>query len=124
MNATKTEKVYSVVAEFYNGSTLTETKVLKELKMAPGTDGVDTGIVTLENGQSVRVYLRNDSKPDAEDNGNVAPNTGDSKKNNTLFLAVTIVGVVVFLVLIVVAVMIVLKKPAAAEEKKENNTEK
>ena len=120
MNATATEKVYSVVAAYYNGSTLVEEKVLKEIKMAPGTDGVATDIVKLENGQSVKIYLRNDSKADPEaPNAENPSNTKPKSQNNTLMLIITIVGVIAFLALVVVAVLVVLKKPAVKEEKTE-----
>ena len=121
MNATKYEKVYSIVAEYYNGSSLVETKVLKEIKMAPGTDAVTTGIVKLENGQSVKIYARNDSKadPDTPNVDKPADTNQPKSQNNTLMLIVTIVGAIVFLALVVVAVLIVLKKPAAKEEKTE-----
>ena len=87
--------------------------------MAPGTDAVTTGIVKLENGQSVKIYARNDSQPDP-DTPNVdkpADTNQPKRQNNTLMLIVTIVGAVVFLALVVVAVLIVLKKPADKEEK-------
>ena len=127
MNATATEKVYSIVAAYYNGDQLVEEKVLKEIKMAPGTDGIETDIVKLENGQTVRIYARNDSKPDSENPGAGQP--GDPTQNqknklsNTVVLVVIIVGVIAFVALVIVAVMIVLKKPAAKEEKKEETQE-
>ena len=127
MNATATEKVYSIVAAYYNGDQLVEEKVLKEIKMAPGTDGIETDIVKLENGQTVRIYARNDSKPDPENPGAGQP--GDPTQNqknklsNTVVLVVIIVGVIAFVALVIVAVMIVLKKPAAKEEKKEETQE-
>ena len=121
MNATAYEKVYSVVAAYYNGNQLVEEKVLQQIKMAPGTDGVATDIVKLENGQSVRIYVRNDSQPEPDAPGAQKPNANAAKDNNTLYLIITIVGVIVFVALIVVAVMVVLKKPS--EDKKKESAE-
>ena len=81
LNGTAYEKVYSVVAAFYNGSRLTEEKVIRTIKMAPNTDAVETGVVEVKNGQSVRIYLRNDSKPESGGDVNVPGNSqpGNSK---------------------------------------------
>ncbi|MBO5867293.1 MAG: hypothetical protein J6Q54_00100, partial [Oscillospiraceae bacterium] len=70
LNGTACEKVYSVVAAYYSGSRLTEEKVIRQVKMAPNTDAVETGIVEVKNGQSVRIYLRDDSKPEPSDTDN------------------------------------------------------
>ena len=128
MNATAYEKVYSVVAAYYNGDTLVEEKVLKQITMIPGTDGVATGIVNLEAGKSVRIYLRNDSQPEPDGTTPVTPGAdnatqGAKKSNETLMLIITIVGVVAFLGLVVFAVLVVLKKPAAKEEKQAETQE-
>ena len=64
LNGTAYDKVYSVVAAYYNGDKLVEEKVLKEIKMAPNTDAVETGVVEVAEGQSVRIYVRNDSQPE------------------------------------------------------------
>ena len=122
MNATAYEKVYSIVAEYSDGT----TKVIQEIKMAPGTDYVDTGIVEVPEGQTVKLYARNDSKDaPADDKGNSA---GSDKKGNndgnTLLIIVAVVGAVLLIGLIVVAVLIVFKKPAATETKKEEPDEK
>jgi hypothetical protein len=76
-NASAYEKVYTVMAKFYNGTTLVEEKAIKEYKMAPGTDAIDFGIVEVGQGQSVVVYLRNDSQPepDAQNPGTDKPST-------------------------------------------------
>ncbi len=67
LNGTAYEKVYSVVAAYYKGNQLVEEKVVREIKMAPNTDAVETGIVAVKDGQSVRVYLRDDSKLEPSD---------------------------------------------------------
>ncbi len=123
MNGTAYEKVYSIVAAYYNGDQLVEEKVIKEIKMAPGTDYVDTGIVTLEEGQSVKIYARNDSKPEPEDknpNSGDKPITGTDKNEDTGLLIAVIAVAVVLLALIVVAVVILTKKkPTPPVEEKE-----
>ena len=121
MNATKYEKVYSIIAEFYNGNNLVETKVIQEIKMAPGTDFVDMGIVKVPEGQTVKLIARNDSKPESElQNGTTdTPEKNEKKDNDSMLLILIVVGGVILLGLIVVVVLILFKKPAAKEENKE-----
>ena len=122
MNATQYEKVYSVVAEYSDGT----TKVIKEIKMAPGTNYVDMGIVEVPEGQTVKLYARNDSKPESElqeTPGAAAPDAS-AKKSNSMLLIVAIAGGVVLLGIIAVAAVLLLKKPAAKDEKKEETEEK
>ena len=128
MNGTAYEKVYSIVAAYYNGDQLVEEKVIEEIKMAPGTDAVSTGIVKLEDGQSVRLYARNDSKPEPEDNsgntGNENPGQEEPAGETPVMLIAIIAGAVVLVAIIVVAVVVLTKKKSApaAEEKTEDNT--
>ena len=117
MNATKYEKVYSVVATFGNG----EEKVIETIKMAPGTDGVATGIVEVASGQTVKLVARNDSQPepDAPNQGNTGKDT--PKKNgddSTLLLVVVIAAAVVFALIVVGIILVLKKKPTPAAEEK------
>ena len=117
LNGSAYEKVYSVVAAYYNGDKLVEEKVIKEVKMAPNTDAVETGIVEVKDGQSVRVYLRNDSE--AEDGKD------QSVDGNTVMLIAIIAGAVILVsvVAMVVLLIIVKKKNAApAAEEGEDKT--
>ena len=130
MNGTAYEKVYSIVAAYYNGDTLVSEKVIEEIKMAPGTDAVVTGIVKVEDGQSVRLYARNDSQPEPEDDNNGTPGEekpGDDTKGETpVVLIAVIAGAVVLIALIVVIIVVAGKKKAApaAEEKTEDTENK
>lgn len=125
MNATASEKVYSIVAAFSNG----EEKVIETVKMAPGSDCVNTGIVQVAAGQTVKIYARNDSKAEPE-NPNAGPgadaNAGQQKAGlsgeEVTMLIVTIACVVVTAGMIFVAVKL-LKKPAATKETKQEETE-
>lgn len=98
MNATNTEAVYKVMAAFYNGDKLVEEKVIKEIKMTPGLERIDTGVVETPEGQSVLVYLKAESV--AADNNEKTP----SEPNMILILgiaaAVVIVSVAVVLLLV------------------------
>ena len=80
LNGTAYEKVYSVVAAYYNGNKLVEEKIIQEIQMAPNTDAVETGVVDVKSGQSVLIYLRDDSKP--EPSGGVT-DSGNSKPDNS-----------------------------------------
>ena len=115
MNATSSEKVYSVVAVYGNG----EEKVIETIKMAPGTDAVATGIVETD-GQSVKIYARNDSKADpaGDDDNTGKPGNSGSNSDNTLLIAVIAGGVVLLALLVVVIVVLTKKKPAPAAEEK------
>ena len=112
MNGTASEKVYSIVAAYYNGDKLVEEKVIKEIKMAPGADYVDTGIVEVPEGQSVKVFARNDSKAESEQGEDTGDNTSKGESKTMLLI---ICGAVVLIALVVVAVLIVFKKPSKKE---------
>ncbi len=130
MNATAYDKVYSIVAAYYNGDKLVEEKVVKEIKMAPGTDAIETGIVEVAEGQSVRVYVRNDSQPEPEDDittpGNDDP--GKTMGDNSVMLIAIIAGAVILVAVIVVVIVVASKKkkstPVTEEktEEAEDNT--
>ena len=121
MNATASEKVFSIVAVYNSG----EEKVIETIRMAPGTDAVAIGIVEVAEGQTVKLYARNDSKDaPAEDKGENGSNTDKPKSSNSVLLIVAIVGGVVLLALIAVAAVLVLKKPAAKAEPQEATDEK
>lgn len=119
-NASGYEKVYSVVAAFYNGDKLVEEKVVKEVKMAPGTDAIDFGIVEVGEGQSVKLYVRNDSQPEPEDGSKPGnkPGADTSKGDDTVLLIAIIAAAVVLLAAVVVAVLMLTKKPAKKGAKK------
>ena len=125
MNATKYEKVYSIVATFANG----EQKVIETIKMAPGTDGVATGIVEVAAGQTVKLVSRDDSQPEPEDDGTVpggtTNNKGEGNKKNSnsgMLIAIIAVGVV-FVGIVVAAVIFLTKKPASKKEEAAEVTE-
>ena len=117
LNGTNKEKTYSIMAAYYNGDTLVEEKVIKEIKMAPGDDGVALGEVenTVE-GQTLRVYLRDDTpaEPEQLPDADNAENPKDEAKENNLPIILIAAGAV--LVIAVVAVVIVLSS------KKKKNT--
>ena len=120
-NASGYEKVYSVVAAFYNGEKLVEEKVVKEIKMAPGTDAIDFGIVDVADGQSVKLYVRNDSQPEPEENGKPdanKPGATDSKNDDTILLVGIIAAAVILIAAVAVAVVMMTKKPAKKATKK------
>ena len=116
MNGTAYEKVYSIVAEYSDGT----TKVIEEIKMAPGSDAVATGIVEVAEGQTVKLYARNDSQPEPEGGKPTVNQPGASKGDMTLLII--IISAVVLLALIV-AIIVVMKKPAKKEEPKEEKEE-
>ncbi len=127
INATAYEKVYSIVAAYYNGDKLVEEKVVEEIKMAPGTDYVATGVVEVKDGQTVKVYARNDSQPEPEDGGKPGsnkPGATNPKGDDATLLIVVIAAAVVLLVGIAVAVVLLTKKPAKKKKKSAKKTTK
>ena len=46
------------MAAIYENNALKEERVIKEVTMLPGCDGVETGIVEITDGQAVVVYLK------------------------------------------------------------------
>jgi hypothetical protein len=121
LNGTAYEKAYSIVAAFYEGDKLVEEKVIQEVKMAPGTDHVETGIVEVKAGQSVKIYARNDSQPEPEDNKKPVDNKpGASKpKNNDAVMVIAIIAFgVIFFASVVAGILMFTKKPAKKPTKK------
>lgn len=69
LNATGTARTATVIAAIYEGAVLKEERVIKEVTMNPGYDGVATGIVDVAEGQFVAVYLKTaDAAPSKTDN--------------------------------------------------------
>ena len=135
MNATKYEKIYSVVAEYYNGDTLVETKTVETIKMAPGTDHVATGIVKVGEGQTVKVYTLDQSLPELDEGaavpGATEPLAGDQanadkakkQEETTLLIVVIITAVILVAVVVVGLILVTKKKPTPAEEEESEKTE-
>ena len=109
-NATAKEETASVMASFYEGDTLKETKKLQELTLKPGHDGVEIGTVEVPAGQKVKIYLTSSLQPDAP-GGTDQPTTpttpgettptetaGNTQKtdggNNTMLIVIIAVAVV------------------------------
>ncbi len=112
MNATSTEKVYSVVAAYYEGETLLEEKVVKEVKMAPNTDAIEIATVEVEAGKSVRVYLRNDNKAEEPDT-DIGGDTSEKPASSNLIIIIVVAVVAVLAVAGVVVLLVVMKKKKA-----------
>ena len=114
LNATNKEKTYSVMAAYYNGDQLVEEKVIKEVKMAANFEGLEYGVVEVAEGQSVKVYLRNDNP--ADDDDDLGGNGGKIGGLSTPLLIVIIVaGVVV--VAVVLALVLTGKKTPKGKKK-------
>ncbi len=124
MNATQSEKLYSVVAAYYEGDTLVAEKVIKEIKLPADFDGVETGVVeNATEGQKVLVYLRDDTPPAPE----VPVDTQQQNKSTTMLIlivaaAVVVVGAVVVIVIFGKKTPKVKKMPVAEETAAEEDT--
>ena len=71
-NASQQEESAKVLADFYEGGVLKETKTLQELTLKPGYTDVAYGTVEVPAGQQVKIYLQSSLKPDS----NVTPTPG------------------------------------------------
>ena len=127
VNATAKEKSYAVVAAFYNGDTLVSEQVVKEIKAAPNTEGVETGIVKIETaGQKVLVYLKeNITDEGGKDNG-----AGSSAEIDWLLIGGAVVVVIMAALVVVMFVInnnkkrkIIAMKAAKKAPKTETPTE-
>ena len=103
MNATGAQSTATVKADFYEGETLKETRVIQTLTMLPGCDGVEIGMVDVAEGQSVKVYLETEEGK-----------TGSSDKGMNIGVIAIVAAAVVAVVGVVVA--LVLSKPKKKPE--------
>lgn len=115
MNATNSEAIYKVMAAYYNGDQLVEEKVIKEIKMAPGLERIETGVVTAPEGQSVLVYLKAEKTAVTDDN-----NLASDGPDIVLILVIAAAVIVVAAVL----VLLLLPKKKTKRTKKKNNKRK
>ena len=72
----------TVMAAYYEGETLVKEETLTTVTMAPGDDGVLTGVVKVAEGQSVKVYLKTGETENIPNNGgnNNSGNSNPDKK--------------------------------------------
>jgi hypothetical protein len=141
LNAANEEKTYTVMAAYYDGETKVSEEVVKEIKMAPTTDGIDFGVVeNKQEGKTMLVYLKDNNvveTPDAPATNTeptvpeTVPETApvptgepEAPANNSK-LVIIIAAAAVVVVAAVVAVVFVSKKKKAAktEETPEEKTE-
>ncbi len=114
LNATQTEKTYSVVAAYSDGT----EAVIKEIKLAPNMEGVITGIAEIAQDKPARIYLRCDSPADPEEEvGMAGDNTqqpGASGMDPMMIVLIAVAALV--LIGAVVVVVISTKKPAKSKK--------
>ena len=101
LNATTETRTATIVAAIYEGNTLKEERIIKKVEMRPGYDGVETGIVKIEEGQTVTVYLKAQETSDQPPAVEVPV-----KKTNNLPLILLIGAVVISTAGIVVALAV------------------
>jgi len=76
LNATDLSQTKAIVASYYDSSNklLSETTI-KRIKMAPGCDGVETGIVEVKEGQRVVVQVKTAAEEPVQTTPTTAPTT-------------------------------------------------
>ena len=93
------------MAAFYNGSTLVEEKVIKEIKLPAGYDGVETGIVDVAEGQTVKVYLKTTIKTGEEPPVEEPKEEPKEEKDG---LSIGVIAVIAAAVVAVIGVVVIL----------------
>ena len=122
-NIDAADKQAKVIAAYYEGDTLKEEKVIKEVKLTRGGDGVEYGVLDVPAGQSVKISMQADlsgsAAPDAPNTPNAtnpanptqtqpAGQTGDQGGISPLMIVLIVV--VVLAVAGVVLVLVLTKK--------------
>ena len=100
--------------------TLIEEKVIKEVKLAANFEGLDYGVVEVPEGQTVRVYLRNDNPAEDDDvigGGNAGNKAGGL--STPLLIMIIAAGVIV-----VAAVVVLLLTGKKTSKKKKSSKKK
>lgn len=120
MNATDAASKVTVLCDIYEGDKLvTEGKVIAEINRLPGTDSVETGVVEVKEGQSVKVYLQAEA---VSDNGGTSPDPeptvpDDADATDSTLLILTISSVAAAVIIVVLAIVLAKgKKPKASKE--------
>jgi len=104
LNATDTDKSYSVVAAYYDGEAKASEEVIAEVILAAGKDGILTGVAEhTQTGKTMLVYLR-ENTISAE---NLVP---EAQPVNKTHLIVIIASVATVAVVGVVTAVIMVKK--------------
>lgn len=125
LNASNTEKSYTVMAAYYDGETKVSEEVLKEVKMAPNFDGIITGVVeNKQEGKALLIYLKDNNPPEPEEDITTPggdepaeepePNGLDSKL--IIIIAAATAAVVIAVVVIIIAASAKKKKKAIAAD--------
>ena len=116
LNATQSEKSYSLMAAYYDGDTKVSEEVVQEFKLPANGDRIDTGVVeNKQPGKKMVVYLR-DNNPAEEDDvtvgGDDNKNTDDGAKLDPMIIIIAAAAVLVVVVVVVVIVVASKKKKA------------
>lgn len=128
LNGTQTEKSYTVMAAFYNGETLVTEKTIQEVKMAPGTESVLTGTVENTEGQTLKIYLKDNNPAEPEDDTNAGTEdtqkpADDGAKLDPMVIIIAAATVVVIAAVVVVIVVVSKKKKTIATKTEEPKEE-
>jgi len=112
LNATGSTQTATVMVAIYQGDVLQEEKAIKEVQMNPGCDGIETGIVEVAEGQSVKIFLRTSN--------NRAPDLSDSK-SNPIIRVITLIAVgIVMIAAAVIALLSGKHKKALSKQAEED----
>jgi len=135
LNATGTEKSYTVMAAYYDGENKVSEEVVKDITLPANYDGIITGVVeNKQEGKNLLIYLK-DNNP-AEEDGPEFPApvpettpapTGEQDNtdsgNSQLIIIIAAAAAVVVIAVVVIVIVASKKKKKAAAEPATDNTE-
>jgi len=106
LNATGATNTVTVMAAIYEGDILKEERLIREVTMQPGCDGVETGIVSVAEGQAAVLYLKTE-EPDEIPPVTEPPAAQHPVKNGDLQPVYLLVGAIVLGALMVIGALVI-----------------
>ena len=123
LNATNTEKSYTVMAAYYDGDTKISEEVVKDVVIAPNTDGIDYGVVeNKQAGKKMVVYLKDNNPAEEEEilvPGDEPTEEPEPTDLDTQMLMIIAAAAAVVIVAVVVVVILASKKKKTAKKETE-----
>ncbi len=117
LNATQSEKSYSLMAAYYDGDTKVSEEVIEEFKLPANGDRIDTGVVeNKQPGKKMVVYLRDNNPAEEEEEisgGNNQQTDNGGLQIDPMIIIIAAAAVLVLVVVVVVIVVVSKKKKKA-----------
>ena len=109
-----------VMKAVYEGETLVSEEALTTVTMAPGDDGVVTGIVEVAEGQSVKLYLKTGESDGSNHPSNKPSNKPGASNNGNLSIGELIPIIIIAVVIMAAAVVLAIVLGGGKKSKKKS----